>query len=91
MSTAFAPLFGKSNASRSGAIATRVQVVTASAAKAIKAPVRATAPSSEATPVHSAEVCKTAPKVIVQKKDDVVTSIRIECPCGQVIDLACEF
>jgi hypothetical protein len=41
--------------------------------------------------VHSPESCKTAPKVIVQKQDDVVTSIRIECPCGQVIELACEF
>lgn len=92
MSAAFAPLFGKSSSARSGAVATRVQVVAAAAAaKAVKAPVRSTVPASETVPVHSAETCKTAPKVTVQKTDDVVTSIRIECPCGQVIDLACEF
>lgn len=91
MPTAFAPLFGKNSHARSGAVSTRVQVVSATAAKVVKAPARVTAPVDAGTPVHSSETCKTAPKVTVQKTDDVVTSIRIECPCGQVIDLACEF
>jgi hypothetical protein len=91
MPAAFAPLFGKTSPARSGTVSTRVQVVSATAAAAVKAPARVTAPVSTEAPVHSAETCKTAPKVIVQKTDDVVTSIRIECPCGQVIELGCEF
>ena len=90
MPAAFAPLFGKSSSSRSGAASTRVQVVSVSAPAAVKIPVRSNSPSQTTVPIHSAEACKAPPKVIVQKQDDVVTSIRIECPCGQVIELACE-
>ncbi len=90
MPAAFAPLFGKSSPSRSGAATTRVQVVSVSAPTAVKVPTRSNSPSHIAVPLHSPDSCKNPPKVIVQKQDDVVTSIRIECPCGQVVELACE-
>ncbi len=90
MPAAFAPLFGKSSPSRSGAATTRVQVVSVSAPTAVKIPARSNSPSQVTAPLHSPDSCKNPPKVIVQKQDDVVTSIRIECPCGQVIELACE-
>ncbi len=31
------------------------------------------------------------PSVTLQRDGDKITSIHIECPCGQVIDLACEY
>jgi hypothetical protein len=36
------------------------------------------------------KACAT-PKVTLQKQGDVVSSIRIECACGQVIELACAY
>ena len=90
MPAAFAPLFGKSSSQRPGAATTRVEVVSVSAPTAVRVPLRSNSPSRTTNPIHSDEACKAPPKVIVQKQDDVVTSIRIECPCGQVIELACE-
>ncbi len=88
MTAACAPLFGKTSSARSGAVTTRVQVVRAGAPTVVKAPARPTGPSNS---LHPAEPCTVVPKITVQKQGDAVTSIRIECPCGQVIDLACEF
>jgi hypothetical protein len=31
------------------------------------------------------------PKVTLQRQGDVVSSIRIQCSCGQVIELACVY
>ncbi|MGD1085786.1 MAG: hypothetical protein ABSA47_13700 [Verrucomicrobiota bacterium] len=31
------------------------------------------------------------PKVTLQRQGDTVTSIRVECPCGQVIELKCVY
>jgi hypothetical protein len=32
-----------------------------------------------------------SPKVTLQRQGDLVTSIRVECPCGQVIELNCVY
>jgi hypothetical protein len=34
---------------------------------------------------------KVSPTVTLRRDGDRVTGIRIECSCGQVLDLACEF
>jgi hypothetical protein len=58
-------------------------------------------PQAEAKPVfeplapcasqkQSAKKC-TTPSVTLQRQGDVVSGIRIECGCGQVIELACVF
>jgi len=31
------------------------------------------------------------PKVTLQRQGDVVSAIRIQCPCGQVIELSCVY
>jgi len=36
------------------------------------------------------QACVT-PKVTLQKQGDAVSGIRIECGCGQVIELACAY
>ena len=38
---------------------------------------------------HRAAICE--PRVTVQRDGDRVAGIRIQCSCGQVIDLACAY
>jgi len=35
--------------------------------------------------------CETKPVVTLQRTGDLVTGIRVQCGCGQVIDLACVY
>lgn len=41
-------------------------------------------------PEPAAEACR-APSVTLQRQGEVVCGIRIECSCGQVIELACAY
>jgi hypothetical protein len=41
-------------------------------------------------PEPAAKVCG-RPSVTLQRQGDVVSGIRIECGCGQVIELACTY
>lgn len=43
------------------------------------------------TPKGGLTPCANTPKVTVQKDGDKVTQIRIQCTCGQVIELACQY
>lgn len=45
-------------------------------------------PAAEAGQANSP--CR-EPNVIVNREGQRITSIRVECSCGQVIDLACEY
>jgi hypothetical protein len=46
-------------------------------------------PIPSITTPHNAGNCE--PRVSVQREGDKVTSIRVQCSCGQVIDLACVY
>jgi hypothetical protein len=35
--------------------------------------------------------CAAKPTVTLQRKDNVVTSIRVQCACGQVLDINCQY
>ena len=35
--------------------------------------------------------CAVKPTVTVQRKGNVVTSIRVQCACGQVLDINCQY
>ncbi len=45
----------------------------------------ATTPAAPQPPAHNCP----PPKVTLQRKGEVVTGIRIQCSCGQVIELSC--
>ena len=45
--------------------------------------------SEETAATVSQKKCE--PRVSVQRDGNIVTSIRIECSCGQVIDVACVY
>lgn len=47
----------------------------------------ATAPSASPSQPHNCP----PPKVTLQKQGEVVTGIRIQCGCGQVIELSCVY
>ena len=40
---------------------------------------------------HSGPEANAKPVVTLQRAGDKITSIRIECICGQIIDLACSY
>ena len=61
--------------------------VSGKTAPGTKGQVATTAP---AAPPPPAQNCA-APKVTLQKQGEVVTGIRIQCPCGQVIELRCVY
>ena len=46
-----------------------------------------TEPSSTEPEVHVKKTCD--PRISIQREGDQVSSIRIHCGCGQIIDLAC--
>ena len=41
-------------------------------------------------PAHAAQNCP-PPKVTLQRQGEVVSAIRIQCSCGQVIELICVY
>lgn len=47
--------------------------------------------SANAPNVHGAGSSAGKPVVTVQREGDRVTGIRVECACGQVIELACSY
>jgi hypothetical protein len=59
------------------------------AVKAVPADAGHAAPAP-ATPPAPAQNCA-PPKVTLQRQGDVVSSIRIQCGCGQVIELKCVY
>ena len=50
-------------------------------------PAAAVSPSASTPPAHHGA----QPKVTLQRQGEVVTGIRIQCSCGQVIELRCVY
>lgn len=49
-------------------------------------------PSAAAPAPESPRACSApAPTVSLQRENGIVTSIRVECSCGQVIELSCAY
>jgi len=51
-----------------------------------------TTPKSHGSDAPTA-ACKTLaePKITLERQGDVITHIRVECGCGQVVELKCEY
>jgi hypothetical protein len=46
----------------------------------------------ETNPLENHNQCRDAkPEVTFHKEGDTITKIRIVCPCGQVIELGCQY
>ena len=55
-------------------------------------PLPSAASISAATPATAAPGnCAAKPAVTLQRKGNVVTSIRVQCSCGQVLDINCQY
>jgi hypothetical protein len=81
MSTAFVPLVARKAGSTAGAGAS-------GAASPAFTPLRAHSPAACA---ETASPSAREPVVTLQKDGERVIGIRIECGCGQVIELACSY
>ena len=55
------------------------------------ATLKAEAPLAAAAPVAVPHVQHGPPKVTLEKQGDMITHIRVECSCGQVTELKCEY
>jgi len=85
MSDSFVPLIaGPVSAGDAGSPGVRV-LAQGQAKSAFEAMMKPNAP-----PAPSNNNCK-RPTVTLQKQGDVVSGIRIECTCGQVIELECSY
>jgi hypothetical protein len=63
----------------------QLKVLPQADAKAVFAPL-----PDGAKPAQPAKACG-QPAVTLQRQGDVISAIRIECGCGQVIELACSY
>jgi hypothetical protein len=84
MSDTFTPLVIAPASAGQTAMAS-LKVLAPAEAKAIFEPLADSGKSAQ-----PAKEC-TTPSVTLQKQGDVVSGIRIECGCGQVIELACVY
>ena len=71
----------------------RVAVINAAAngASAEKKTAFQSLPVPAPTPLHGGEKKPCEPRVTVQRDGDRVTHLRIQCTCGQIMDLACVY
>ena len=66
----------------------RATILSAASAETFGAP--RFAPVAPTAHVHGvSDTSKTTPKVTLRREADRITYIRIECACGQIIDLEC--
>jgi len=63
----------------------RLKVLTQAEAQAVFEPMPASG-----RPGQAAQACG-SPSITLQRQGEVVSGIRIECGCGQVIELACAY
>ncbi|HET7624104.1 MAG TPA: hypothetical protein VFM25_02475 [Verrucomicrobiae bacterium] len=84
MPETFVPLL-PNPASGAGFVPFDIKVSTPFAAVSREEPEKTGAASS-----HSPENCPT-PKITLRRANDVVSEIRIECACGQIIELVCKY
>jgi hypothetical protein len=48
-------------------------------------------PASAAASVAGAKPCTKEPQVTLEREGDRITRIKIQCPCGQVMELNCTY
>jgi D-serine deaminase-like pyridoxal phosphate-dependent protein len=61
-------------------------IASSSAFKPLPAPTAAAGATSAAP-----GACAAKPAITLQRKGNTVTSIRVQCGCGQVIDINCQY
>lgn len=88
MRAEFVPL-SQNRSTRSGDADFRVRVLPTTPSMPAFVPAQ-TPPREVPVPQH-APCAGSEPKVTLEKDGDRVTAIRIECGCGQVIQLACTY
>ena len=62
-------------------------ISSAGAFKPLPSPAGAVAAATSAAPGN----CAAKPVITLQRKGNVVTSIRVQCSCGQVLDINCQY
>jgi hypothetical protein len=59
--------------------------------KPLPAPASASAAAAATSANAAPGNCAAKPTVTLQRKGNVVTSIRVQCACGQVLDINCQY
>ena len=82
MTLAFVPLVAGAMRKAEGAAPTRL--------KPISGGFEAMTPSQAKTEPHEPHIHRD-PKITLERQGETITHIRVECGCGQVIELKCEY
>jgi hypothetical protein len=65
-------------------------ISSAGAFKPLPSPASATAAATTSATAAPGN-CAAKPAITLQRKGNVVTSIRVQCSCGQVLDINCQY
>jgi hypothetical protein len=92
MSAAFVPLLpGVATAGSHTSFITRVKPMPTAAPAAFQATTPSNLKPEPPAAAPAAHVPHGPPKVTLERQGEVITHIRIECSCGQVTELKCEY
>ena len=92
MTAAFVPLVPGVTTNSAPTIPIRVKPIPATPAVfELATPAKLKAETTSATPAPAPHVQHGPPKVTLEKHGETITHIRIECGCGQVTELKCDY
>ena len=92
MTAAFVPLVPGATTKSAPTMPTRLKPIPAAPAVFEPAtPANLKAESAAAAPAPALHAQHGPPKVTVEKHGELITHIRVECGCGQVTELKCEY
>jgi hypothetical protein len=91
MSAAFVPLVPGVSTMPNLATPTRLKPISAQAPAVFEPATPAKLKPEPSAPAPVPHVVHGPPKITLERQGDLITHIRIECSCGQVTELKCEY
>ena len=92
MTAAFVPLVPGASANSAPTMPTRLKPIAAAPVVFEPAtPAKLKGEMTAATPAPVPHVQHGPPKITLEKQGETITHIRVECGCGQVTELKCEY
>jgi hypothetical protein len=91
MSAPFVPLLPGVTSMPNLATPTRLKPIPVAAPAAFEPATPATLKPEPPAPAPAPHIVHGPPKITLERQSDLITHIRIECSCGQVTELKCEY
>jgi hypothetical protein len=91
MSLAFVPLVPGALPASTSSMPTRLKPIPAAPTNFEVADPASFRKSEPTQPAEAPHIAHGPPKISLERQGDLVTHIRIECSCGQITELKCEY